>query len=66
MRVLNETIGIFSVISLFVMAIAMLLVGLIGDGLQFAFEKVRNYELPMQRFVSLLSKFSHHSKPAYY
>jgi hypothetical protein len=67
MRVLNETIGIFSVVvSLFVMMATMLVVGVVGEAVSALFEKIRNYELPKQQFKSLLRDFISHSKPAYY
>ena len=66
MRVLNETLGIFSVVSLFVMMATMLVVGIVGEGVSALFEKIRNYELPKQHFKSLLRDFTSHSKPAYY
>lgn len=66
MRVLKESIGIFSVVSLFVMMTTMLVVGMVGEGVKFVFEKVRDYELPEHPFASLLRDFRSHSKPAYY
>ena len=66
MKVLKASIGLFNIVSLFVMMIVTLIVGMVGESVKVAVEKIGNYELPKQRFKSLLRDFRTHSKPAYY
>ncbi len=66
MRVLKVSIGIFSIVSLFVMMAVMLVAGMVGESLKILFEKIKNHKLPKQRFGELLRDFRSHSKPAYY
>lgn len=66
MRLLNDEIGLFNIVSLFIMMTIILLVGVVGEAIKVVFEKIENYELFKQPFGSLLRDFRSHSKPAYY
>lgn len=66
MNVLKVSMGLFSVVSLFITMIAMLVVGAVAEGLKYAFEKVGNYKVPKLQYDALLRNFRSHSKPAYY